>query len=828
MNLGTMYATLGVDTKGLVAANAAMSNFQKNTITKLSTLSQKFRTFGYLAGAAITLPIVAAGKASFNAAKDYEYSMQKIVGLTGVAQGAVDKWSSSLLELSPMLAKGPQELGEALYFVSSSGIQGAQAMKVVEISAKAAASGLGKTQDVADVLTSALNAYAGTSLTAAKATDIMITAVRVGKIEADQFAQAVGQVIPIASAMGVTLDQVAGGMAAMSLTGSSASQAATYLKGILNGLWKESTKGADALEGMNSSYAELRQILGNQGLVPLLQKIRDMSLEYGDTLASKIFPNIRALTGYLSIAGKNFKYNTEIMKEVTNSAGALNMAWAAVANTIKIKLDRAIASIQVSMIKLGKTVATTIIPLISKLAKIVENIATNFDTLTEEQKKNKIMWAVWIAAAGPAALLLSLIGYTITGLLSILVGLGKSLIYTTHLIRGMTGSFAGLRAAMVMNKTLTIGLSKSLKFLLNPWVAAAAAVVALTIGIIKYSKKVKEMAKEHDLFYTSVVKVNGELRKLKDLTRAEMTTMTSSAINAAQIMTQQALVAANERWEQFEKNKSLKMINQRANLKLQQEEYQKILQLRQVYDDLGDVYYEIWHNNLIEQQTIKTEKLIAATKKLKDELAAINRWYLEQYQKRITPKAAAPTFDAPIDYQKFFMMTSNFTAGLPVMKDHLKEVQGAAVEMGRIFTNVFMSIGEGFQTMTDIIIHSLKRLAAQVAASAIIFGLLKILSLATGGIGTAAAESIEGGFWKFLFKPLGRGVNMAGGGVVPGGYPNDTYPAMLTSGERVTPPGKLDNVRAGNAMKIIIEGKLKGKDIYWGVVRYAEELETNT
>ena len=60
MNLGTMYATLGVDTKGLVAANAAMSNFQKNTITQLSTLSQKFRTFGYLAGAAIIGKVTAA------------------------------------------------------------------------------------------------------------------------------------------------------------------------------------------------------------------------------------------------------------------------------------------------------------------------------------------------------------------------------------------------------------------------------------------------------------------------------------------------------------------------------------------------------------------------------------------------------------------------------------------------------------------------------------------------------------------------------------------------------------------------------------------------
>lgn len=38
--------------------------------------------------------------------------------------------------------------------------------------------------------------------------------------------------------------------------------------------------------------------------------------------------------------------------------------------------------------------------------------------------------------------------------------------------------------------------------------------------------------------------------------------------------------------------------------------------------------------------------------------------------------------------------------------------------------------------------------------------------------------------------------NFAEGGVVPGGYPNDTYPAMLTSGETVTPAGGFDQFAA--------------------------------
>lgn len=39
-------------------------------------------------------------------------------------------------------------------------------------------------------------------------------------------------------------------------------------------------------------------------------------------------------------------------------------------------------------------------------------------------------------------------------------------------------------------------------------------------------------------------------------------------------------------------------------------------------------------------------------------------------------------------------------------------------------------------------------------------------------------------------------VKFAEGGVVPGGYPNDTYPALLTSGETVTPAGGFDQFAA--------------------------------
>lgn len=56
----------------------------------------------------------------------------------------------------------------------------------------------------------------------------------------------------------------------------------------------------------------------------------------------------------------------------------------------------------------------------------------------------------------------------------------------------------------------------------------------------------------------------------------------------------------------------------------------------------------------------------------------------------------------------------------------------------------------------------------------------------------------NGTFTQFVPEQAvdGKPAKFAEGGVVPGGYPNDTYPALLTSGETVTPAGGFDQFAA--------------------------------
>lgn len=488
INLGALTATLVANTanfdKGMTRAQETMANFGKSTSSTLSSTAQKFRTFGYLATAAVTVPIVAAGKAIFNMAKDYEFSIQKIVGLAGVAQDAVNKWNKTVLEMSPEVAKGPKELAEGLYYIASSGVKGAEALNILKLSARAASAGLGETQQVANLLTSVMNAYAGTGITSAHATDVLVAAVREGKAEASSFAGTLGQIIPIAAELGVKFDDVAGGMAAITLTGSSTAQAATYLKGVFNSLLKATMHGEKALGSMGSSYAELRKILREGGVIALMQKIRDMSVEYGETLSSEVFPNIRALTGFLSIAGKNFKYNSELMDRVANSTGAMDTAWNAVANTIQIKWNKAIAEVNVSMVTLGQTLAGILIPLIEGFARVLSNITKWFNGLSEAGKRFYTIAIMLIAALGPVNLLLSLFLYTINGLKLAFAGIAANVVGVIKVFGlWVSGLFDVAKASEVAKgaiKTLAIATS-DLKAAEEALIVAKEKVVAANV-----------------------------------------------------------------------------------------------------------------------------------------------------------------------------------------------------------------------------------------------------------------------------------------------------------------------------------------------------------
>lgn len=386
----------------------AERDFQR-TAARIDRIGNDISRSGRFLAVGVTAPIVGIGIAAAKMSADFETTLSRITGLVGDEAAQVRAWGDELLRLGPEVAKSPRELAEALYFVRSSGIAASESMDVVRQSARGAAAGLGDTAIVAQAVTSAMNAYGPETLSAAQATSILIATVREGKAEAADLANAIGRVIPIAAQLGVSFDQVGAALASMTLFGLDTDESVTALRGVFATLLKPSAAANDILERVGLSAAGLRQQLREKGLLSVLTTLATVFAGNEDALA-QVIPNIRALTGFLSLAGKNADQVEGIFASLAQTTTAdLDNAFAAASDTLGFKFRQALIDAQSQLVRFGDVIAPVLvdfIPTIERGIGVVEKLVTVFTGLPPAVQQGIIVAALLVAALGPILILI--------------------------------------------------------------------------------------------------------------------------------------------------------------------------------------------------------------------------------------------------------------------------------------------------------------------------------------------------------------------------------------------------------------------------------------
>ena len=364
----------------------------------------------------VSMPLALIGGYAVKTAAEFETSFAKIQGLVGVSASEIGELEEAAARLGPATGRSSNEAAEALFFITSAGLRGAEAVETLEASLKASAIGLGETAVVADLVTSATNAYGSSVLSATRATDTLTAAVRYGKLEPADLAGSMGMVLPVASAMGVSFDQVGAAFAAMSRTGTDASTAATQLRQILATILNPTKEARDELEKYGLSAQGLRQQLRERGLLSVLQTLTS-TLGLNDDAIAKVFGNIRALSGVLDLMGSNVQATEQIFADMANTTGMLDDAFAITADTAAFKFQQALANLKEELRGVGED----LLPIAERLVEIVGNIAKGFADLNPATQELLIGLGGFLLIAGPV---LSFFGnlLNVIGLLSIAVG----------------------------------------------------------------------------------------------------------------------------------------------------------------------------------------------------------------------------------------------------------------------------------------------------------------------------------------------------------------------------------------------------------------------
>ena len=383
---------------------------------KMKSFGSKMKSIGSSLQTRLALPLVAIGGSAIKMALDFDKSMTQIKSLVGVAGDEVDEMGRRAKQMALATGKSGAEAAEALFFITSAGLRGDEAMQTLEASLKAAAVGLGETKTIADLATSAMNAYGTDTLSASSATDILTTAVREGKLEASQLAGAMGGVIPIASNMGVEFHEVAGAMAAMSRTGTDAANGATQLNAILSSIAKPTEQSIQAFAKMGLTTNDLKKSLSEDGLMNTLVLLKNGLKETGQEFTD-IVPNIRAWKGILDLTGAGLESNKEIFDALTKSMGATNTAFQETAKSASFQFAKSVNQAKETLASLGQQLLVAVIPVLEKAANFVSNLYTAFRNLEPSTQK------LIIGLSGFAIVLPTLIslGGTLIGIMGALL-----------------------------------------------------------------------------------------------------------------------------------------------------------------------------------------------------------------------------------------------------------------------------------------------------------------------------------------------------------------------------------------------------------------------
>lgn len=450
----------------LQSASRAFSNHidqLQKTATMYRTLGRDMTQVGQSLTMFVTLPLVAVGVGAVKAAADFETSMVKLITLSNVTEGNMNRMREAVLKMAPAVGIGPGKLAEALLQVTSTGIRGMEAMEILRQSAMGSAIGLGDVTEVAKTVTSAIAAYGAENMSASKAANILYKMVVEGKGELDQFAGSMGRVVGMAATVGVSMADAASFIATFTRTGGSASEAVTALRGVLQRLEiKETANTRKAFKEMGQDFDEFRQLIATKGLTPALV---DLMNKFGATneQLGKIFPNLRALNGVMTVAGAQAKSASEIFKHITNDANEMEIAFGRAGDTIAFKWGQVKAAFEAIAIVLGDKLRPQILKILPMLEQIGRDLAgwvEWFGKLTPGMQEFILKTLGLVALAGPLLMFLGGIARGLSLLYDVAVLLKNAqLAATMTRMLTATGLFSEFVAGATFASTLaTLGL----------------------------------------------------------------------------------------------------------------------------------------------------------------------------------------------------------------------------------------------------------------------------------------------------------------------------------------------------------------------------------
>lgn len=407
------------------------------------------------------------------AAAQFETSTAMVATIADTSQKSLSDISKEVRTYSNETGEAASDMAEATYQAISASVNTADAASFAGTATKLAVGGFTSATTAVDVLTTAINAYGLAASDATQLSDYLITTQNLGKTSVDQLAQSVGEVIPLASAYNVQMDNLSSAYAVLTANGIATAESGTYLKSMLNEL---GDTGSDVSEVLLNSTGKTFAQLMEQGysLGDVMAMLGD-AVDGDSTAFNALWSSTEAGIGALSLfnAGAD-KYNS-VLDSMRTSAGATEKAYSTMADTT----DKSKQRMENSFNNLKISVGDVLNPALTQVYEGFTSVFAGMSDFVDEH---------------PAV---------VAAISAIAVGVG-----------GFTGALAAYNIATTAAKFVTEAFTATLAA--NPFVLAAAGIVAVTAAAVTLTGVLITQSDEYEGMTATCRDQYDELQNLND------------------------------------------------------------------------------------------------------------------------------------------------------------------------------------------------------------------------------------------------------------------------------------------------------------------------
>lgn len=310
---------------------------------------RKFRKTAETASKAIGSAIgVGLGVAIHEAIK-FEKAMAEVGTLLDDTSG-LDATADAIKRLSVEFGQAPTDQAKALYQIISAGASDAtEQVELLTASNRLALGGVTDVATAADGLTTVLNAYAGSGLTASEVSDSLFTTMKQGKTTIEELSSSVGNVATIAAQTGVSLREVGAAVGTLTKSGIATGEAMNALRGVLAAVLKQSKQSTDTAADLGVAFSV--SALQAQGLAGFLQQIADSGAT--EEQLAKLLGRVEGLSAVMALGANDAAEFSAQLEAQAKAAGATEDAVAKMAETTAFKISQVRSAFQVLAIEAG-------------------------------------------------------------------------------------------------------------------------------------------------------------------------------------------------------------------------------------------------------------------------------------------------------------------------------------------------------------------------------------------------------------------------------------------------------------------------------------------